>query len=241
MQVSTRSRLSPGITPFPRRRGTWHSHCQPQMWQLQTPKEEPLPPAPGWAHPAWPRCSSSLPAAPAWWCGGVRIWPGADNPLAELAWGMRGRLCCPGTPVGRLARDFANRELHQSSPRGSTAAWSPPHLLAHSHGGLCGDPPQAPIPKPPSLQPRCSHVGIATWERGSGAAQGRLAALVGGCLRSFGACRCRGTRKSRSQLLSPCGYSTAKIPVLRLGSAPAPFPAREQGQQPWVTLRDLAA
>lgn len=175
MQVSTRSRLSPGITPFPRHRGTWHSHCQPQMWQLQTPKEEPLPPAPGWAHPAWPRCSSSLPAAPAWWRGGVRIWPGADNPLAELAWGMRGRLCCPGTPVGRLARDFANRELHQSSPRGSTAAWSPPpHLLAHSHGVLCGDPPQAPIPKPPLTPAKMQPCGHRHLGMGLGSCPGAL-------------------------------------------------------------------
>lgn len=129
-----------GITPSSRRRGSWHGRCQPQMWQLQVPKEEPSPPAPGWAHPARPRCSSSLPAAPAGWCGGVRIWPGADNPLAESAWGVQGRLCRPGTPAGRLARDFCEQRIASEQPKGQHSSLEPPAPPAHRHRALCGDP-----------------------------------------------------------------------------------------------------
>lgn len=84
-------------------------------------------------------------------------------------------MCRPGTPAGRLARDFANGESHPSSPRGSTAAWSPLHPL-HTATGLCAETPRAPIPNPPSLQPRCSHGGIATW--GPWGRDGHLQALA---------------------------------------------------------------
>lgn len=77
-------------------------------------------------------------------------------------------MCRPGTPAGRLERDFANGELHPSSPRGSTAAWSPLHP-PYTATGLCAETPHAPIPKSPlspaEVQP-CGHGHLGTLRTG---------------------------------------------------------------------------